>query len=135
MTPTPFRFVIDSEGLDSKVRVGIQPLADSLNVSVGNIVDILTGNVGSDNLGDEIRQVQVATLASVSDSFPLVFKTKVLRPQFVAMTVTGYPAAQDLTLPIAMQGFGVTDQGLISIPWITNLMVSSKYSFAFWVRA
>ena len=135
MIPTPFRMTSeDLEGVDGKVKAAVGPILESLNLTLGDVSSILTGNVGSDNLDEEIKTIKLS-IDTVAGSFPLKFKTKVVQPRVVVMAncVPSDPA-HSLTTPFVMQGYGLTDFGLVSIPAITGLLASNSYTLTFWVR-
>ena len=131
MTPQPIApFKVTSEdlsGLDKKTLEGIQPLLDALNVFTNQVVS--SQNAQS---GDDVVQV---TFNTDTDSFPIVFKTTVPQPRVVVLGNIR-PKDQDHTLadPFVMQGFAITDAGLVSIPFITGILAANEYALTFWVR-
>jgi hypothetical protein len=132
MTPaiSPFKVTADDlEGLDKKTRDGIQPLLDALNASFNQVVAAQQAVAN-----DEIVQQTLTIDAVVADAFPFVFKTTVSQPRFVSMVCNPRDPDHVLTTPFVMQGFSITDQGLISIPAITGLLPANEYALAFWVR-
>lgn len=129
MTPTPFRVTDeDLAALGGDVREGMQPLLGSLNITLNDVVQILTGRVGTDNLAVDLRPMEVEV---ADDTFPLRFTTSVAKPRFILMNCNPKDPAHSLTTPFVMQGFGVTEAGLISIPNITGLVVGETYSLSF----
>lgn len=133
MTPTPFRMTDDDmTGGDSKVKAAIAPLQDALNVTLNDVVSIMTGGIGNDNLADEIKTLQLDTNV---DEFPFKFVTKVVKPRFVSVVIQPKDPDHPNTTPRVMQGFTVTDSGLVSIPHITGLLAANKYTLTFLIRA
>ncbi len=129
--PTPFRITAEDLG-DAKVGDAIAPLMDALNLSLNDIVSILTGGVGPDNLKLEVKSVTLA-IDTLAESFPLRFSTKVVRPTWVGMVCNPKDPAHSLTTPFVMQGFSLTDSGQVSIPAITGVLAGNTYSLAFLV--
>lgn len=127
---TPYRVTDeDLAELKSDVREGMQPLLGALNVTLGDLVRI-TGAAPS----DEIRQVSLVTQTDVADAFPLTFTTSVKKPRFVSMNCVPEDEAHSLATPFVMQGFAMTEAGLISIPAITGLLPDNEYALTFWIR-
>jgi hypothetical protein len=133
MTPTPFR-VTPEDIDDSKIGQAISPLMDSLNLTLNDICNILTGRVGADNLTDEVKVVKVAVDVLAS---PLVtFATKVVKPTCVVLAnIVPADAAHSLATPFVLQGWSLTDSGQIQIGTVTGVLASNSYQFTFWVRA
>lgn len=130
MNVAPFRLTPeDLEGLDRKVQAGLQPLLEALNVTLGQAVQAFS-LIG----GDELVSVNLVTEGSVADSFPLQFRTAVAQPRFVAMVCNPKDPDHSQATPRVMQGFQLTDTGLVSIPFITGLLPSNTYSLTFLVR-
>lgn len=134
MTPTPFRTTPEDMN-DAKVGQAISPLLDSLNLTLNDVINILTGNVGADNLGDELKTINLA-VDTLETAFPLVFSTKVKKPQVVVLgnCVPSDPS-HSLATPFQVQGFSLTDKGQVSIPAISGILASNTYKLVFWVRA
>ncbi len=132
MIPSPYRITDeDLAGADGKTRTALAPVLDALNVTINDVVSILTGGVGGDNLADEVKSLEF----SYDSGFPLIFKTTVKRPRFVSMACTPKDGAHSLAIPFVMQGFAVTEQGNISIPFITGTIAGQAYALTFWIRA
>ncbi len=97
------------------------------------MVNILTGNVGPDQLQTEIKQVTLA-VDTLDKAFPLVFTTKVVSPKWVGMVCTPKDPAHDLSVPFCLQGFSLKAQGQISIPAITGVLAGNTYNLVFRVE-
>ncbi len=133
MIPTPFRVTPEDFG-DAKLGESLQALIGPLNLTLNDVVSILQGNVGSDNLADEVVS-QTLAVDVLADAFPFKFSTKVKKPRFVGMVCNPKDPAHSLTTPFVMQGFSLTDSGQVSIPLITGVLASNTYSLTFLVRA
>ena len=121
----------DLEELDSKTRNGLGPLLDGLNVFAQQAVQAINSHAN-----EQYVSVSLQTDAAVSDSFPLVFRHGLsARPQLV-MLANIMPKDPDhvLTSPFVMQGWSLTDGGLVSVPWITGLLASNAYTLTFIVK-
>ncbi len=132
MIPTPFRVTPEDLG-DAKIGQAIGPLMDSLNLTLNDVCSILTGNVGDDNLNEDVVQQNLAVDALVS---PLLkFSTKVKKPRVVVLAnIVPADAAHSLTTPFVLQGWSLTDAGQIQIGTITGVLASNTYQLVFWVR-
>jgi hypothetical protein len=120
----------DLEGLDGKTLEGLQPLLDSLNITIPQLVSAA-------QLAPQEQWVDVTlvTDTAVADSFPLVFKHALTRPQGVFLAnITPKDPDHIKTAPFVMQGFSLTDGGLVSVPWITGILASNSYALRFLVR-
>lgn len=127
---TPFKISAeDLRGLDSKTRAALQPLLDALNVSFQQTVAAISAAPD-----DELVTVTLVTQDTVAASFPLRFKTSISQPRFVALAVQPRSPNHVLTTPFVMQGFTITDAGLISVPSITGLLPLNTYDLTFLVR-
>lgn len=128
---TPFRVTVeDLDGLDGKTREGLMPLIDALNVFGQQVVQAVAFSPQ-----ESFADVVLAVGPVVEDSFPLVFRNPLeSTPRWVGLSVKPRDVNHDLTNPFVMQGFGVTAQGLISVPWITNLLASNTYDLTFLVK-
>lgn len=132
MIPTPFR-ITPEDMSDAKVGQAIAPLMDSLNLTLNDVVSILTGGVGADNLTDDVvvQKLAVDTLAS-----PLLkFSTKVVKPTCVVLAnIVPADPAHSFTVPFVLQGWSLTDAGQVQIGTITGVLASNTYTLTFWVR-
>jgi hypothetical protein len=126
----PFRVTQeDLAGLDRKTQAALQPLLEALNVTLGQIVSELEAQSS-----DQLVSFNLTTGAVVADSFPLVFKTTVAKPVFVDMVCNPKDGDHAHTDARVMQGFQLTDAGLVSIPFITGLLPDNSYQLTFRVR-
>lgn len=126
---SPYHVTAEDLDLDKKTLEGITPLVEALNVTVPQLVAV------AQTVGEVSVEHTVAIGAAVADSFPLVFKNPLpQRPTWVGLTVRPKNVNHVLTAPWVMQGWNLTDQGLISIPWITGLLVDQTYQLTFAVR-
>jgi hypothetical protein len=125
----------DLEGIDSKVRAGLSGVLEGLNVTLGDVVSILTKGAGGDNLNEELKAVKLVVDDTLASAFPLQFKTTVKAPRMVLL-VNCQPEDPNhsLATPFVVQGYGFTDAGLVSIPAITGILASNTYALTFWVR-
>lgn len=133
MIPVPFRVTPEDLG-DQKIAQAIGPLMDALNLSLNDIVNILTGNVGPDNLNDEVKTLKVSVDVLAS---PLVkFSTKVVKPTCVVLAhVVPAAVGHSLATPFVLQDWTLTDAGQVSIGTITGVLAANDYTLTFWVRA
>lgn len=126
---TPLR--ITAEDIPSKkVGEAIGPLLEDLNVTIQDIVTAFA------RLPDEeLVTISLVTGAAVADSFPIRFRTAVPQPRGVVLAnIVPKDPAHSLLLPFVVNGFGITDEGLVSVKWITGLLPSNGYQFTFAVR-
>lgn len=117
----------DLEALDPKTLEALTPLLDSLNVTLGQMTQALalTSAPG-------FVEVKLAVGPTVADSFPLKFRNPLDRkPMWVGMNIRPKDPDHVLTTPFVMQGFNITDAGLISVPWITGVLASNSYALTF----
>lgn len=132
MTPqiAPLRITPeDLADLDKKTREGLQPLLDALNVFTKQTVAAMV-TVPQMQLVD----LTVTTGAVVADSFPILFRSVIARPRGVFLAnIRPRDVDHVLTTPFVVQGFGVTDAGLISVPAITGLLIEQTYDLVFLV--
>ncbi len=134
MIATPFRITPEDFG-DAKLGESLQALIGPLNLTLNDVVSILQGNVGSDNLADEVVS-QTLTVDVLADAFPFKFSTKVKKPRCVVLgNCVPKDVAHDLSVPFCLQGFTLTDSGQVSVTAITGILASNTYSLTFWVRA
>lgn len=128
---TPFKCTAeDLDGLDKKTRDGMAPLLDDLNVFANQVVAAQQATPS-----DDVVQLTLNVGAAIADSFPLVFRTSVTQPRVVVLgNIVPRDTTHSLVTPFVMQGFSITDQGLISIPLITGLRHDNEYALTFWVR-
>lgn len=129
---SPFRVTPeDLPGLDSKTRNGLAPLLDALNGSVQQL--FLAAQAVP---VEEVVSVTLQIDTSVAAMFPLTFRNPLqTRPRVVELAnITPKDVNHVLTAPFVMQGWGLTDAGLVSVPWITNLLASNTYTLSFAVR-
>lgn len=128
---SPYRVTPDDLGdLDRKTRDGLSPLLDALNVTVQQLVQVSQGVV------EQYVDLTLVTQGTVADSFPLVFKHAL--PTVRAVLLANIrPKDPDhvLTTPFVLQGWTLTDGGLVSIPSITGLLASNSYSLTFLVKS
>jgi hypothetical protein len=124
----PFRTTDeDLAELDSKTREGLQPLLGALNITLQETVAAFA-NMPSIS----VMPVTLVTDTTAADSFPLVFKHNLgTTPRWVGMVCNPKDPAHVLTTAFVMQGFQLTDAGLVSVPWITGILPSSTYNLAF----
>lgn len=127
---SPFRVAVeDLDGLEPKVRNALLPLIENLNVTLGQVVQAIASIPA--------QGVVAFTLElgpTVADSFPLRFKNPIARrPTYVAMTLRPKNPDHSMTTAFVCQGFNLTDEGLISVPWITGLVASNVYELTFTV--
>lgn len=126
----PFRVTPeDLADLDAKTRDGIQPLLDALNVTLQQLTQ-----AADQAPQDQLVPATLVTDATVADSFPFVFKHSVPKPSFVQMVCNPKDVNHTLATPFVMQGFQLTDGGLVSIPFITGLLPLNTYNLTFLVR-
>ncbi len=125
---SPFRITDeDLSELDSKTRSGLQPLLDALNITLQQLVA-----AAAQAPSVSVMPVTLVTDAVVADSFPLVFKHNLgTTPRWVGMVCNPKDPAHVLTTGFTMQGFQLTDAGLVSIPNITGILPSSTYNLSF----
>ena len=135
MIPSPYRIIPeDLEGADKKTLAALDPMMNALNDTLNDVVQVLTGGIGSDNLADEVKSIKV-TVDTLAGFFPFKFRTKVTQPRVVVLAnVQPADAAHSLATPFVMQGYTLTDSGLVSIPAITGLLANNVYTLTFWVR-
>lgn len=128
---TPFKLTADDlAGLDNKTREGIQPILDALNTFANQVVAAQQAVAG-----DDVVQLTLNTGPVVEDSFPFVFRSTVTRPRVVTLgNIVPKDTTHTLVDPFVIQGFALTDAGLISIPAITNLLPDNEYALTFLVR-
>lgn len=127
MSIPPYRVTPeDLPELDKKTREGLRPLLDALNITVQQLV-------AADSA--KFFDLQTSTLvvgAAVADSFPYRFKHALgRRPIFIGMTLRPRDEDHVLTDPWVMQGWSLTEEGLVSVPWITGLLPSNSYDLTF----
>ncbi len=126
---SPYRITPEElEGLDKKTLEGLAPLLDALNTTIQQLVSAAQGGNGT-----AWADVNVLTGADVADSFPLTFRTTLEgKPRGVFLAnITPRDADHVLTTPFVMQGWGLTDNGMVSIPAITGLLASNSYALTF----
>jgi hypothetical protein len=132
MVVSPYRITPDDlPGLKSDVRNGLFPLLDALNITIPQLVQ------GMGSVGEDYVPVVLTTGAAVADSFPLVFRHPLgVRPRGVFLANI-LPRDPDhlLTTPFVMQGFGLTANNLISVPWITGVLASNTYDLTFLIKS
>lgn len=128
---SPFRLTgEDLPDLDKKTRDGLQPLFDALNVTMGQLVPSYNATPTED-----VRDVSLSIGAAVADSFPLKFTTAIAQPRVVVLAnVRPKATGHLLTTPFVMQGFGLTGNGLVTVPWVTGLLPLNSYTLTFLVR-
>lgn len=130
MNITPFRVTSeDLAGLDRKTQAGLQPLLEALNVTLSQAVAALAAQPV-----EQLVSVTLRTGTTVAASFPLVFKTAVVKPSWVDMVCNPKSPDHAHTNARVMQGFQLTDAGLVSIPFITGLLSDSTYQLTFLVK-
>lgn len=128
---SPYRVTPDDlEELDGKTRNGLNPLLDALNITVQQLVNV------SQATSEDYVDVTLAVGATVADSFPLVFRHPLENQPRGVFLANIRPRDQDhiLTTPFVMQGFRLTDNGLVSIPWVTGVLADNTYDLTFLVR-
>lgn len=127
----PFRITTDDlPDLKAEVRDGLAPLLDGLNITLQQLVQASQGVPT-----EQFVSVTLVTDATLADSFPLTFKHSLERPQGVLMAnIAPKDVNHVLTVPFVMQGFQLTDGGLVSVPWITGLLPLNSYNLTFLVR-
>lgn len=128
---TPFRVTADDlPDLDAKVRAGIENLLDALNITLPQLVQ--AAQLAPE---DNVVELNFVTGATVAGSFPLTFKHGLsAAPRFVSMVCVPKDPNHSLATPFVMQGFSITDAGLVSVPFITGLLVDQSYRLSFYVR-
>lgn len=120
----------DLPDLDSKTRNGMQPLLDAVNTFAQQTVAAAAGQSA-----EQYVDVTLVTQAAVADSFPLRFRHGLESPRAVLLAnIVPKDPDHDLTDPFVMQGFQLTDNNLVSVPWVTGLLPSSTYTLTFLVR-
>lgn len=119
----------DLAGLDRKTMAALQPLIEALNVTLGQTVAALAAVSDAAPVPLTLR-----TGSIVADSFPLQFRTPVAKPVWIGMVCNPRNINESHASARVMQGFGLTDAGLVSIPFITGLVANSTYDFVFLVR-
>lgn len=127
---SPYRLTPeDLPDLDSKTRNGLAPLTDALNVTLPQLV------AAAGAVTTAYADVTLVTGAVVADSFPLRFRNPLsYTPRWVAMSLRPKDPDHVLTTPFAMQGWSLTDNNLISVPFITGLTVDQTFFLTFEVR-
>lgn len=124
---SPYRLTAeDLPDLDSKTRRGVGPLLDALNVTLPQLVAAVAES-------SPYVDVTLAVGATVADSFPLLFRHSLqTRPRFVALAnVRPRDPDHALTTPFVSQGFGLTDNGLVSVQWVTGVIANNTYDLTF----
>ncbi len=128
---SPYRVTAeDLEGLDKKTLEGITPLLDALNTTIQQLVSAVQGPTGQ-----AFVDVSLLVETSVADSFPLTFRhglPNTPRGVFLA-NITPGDGDHVLTTPFVIQGWGLTDAGLVTIQAITGLLASNSYKLTFLV--
>lgn len=129
---SPFKLTPDDlDGIDRKTRDGLGPLLDALNVTMQQLVQAVNSAQSS-----RFVPVVLVTDAVVDDSFPIVFKHGLAsRPSDVSLANI-LPKDPDhvLTTPFVMQGWGLTDASLVSVPAVTGLLPLNSYTLVFRVQ-
>lgn len=129
---SPFHATPDDLGdLDKKTAQGLQPLLDQLNVVMRQLGQAVNA------VPDEAYvPVSIDVGTSVPDSFPITFKHGLSSTPRAVLLANVQPKDVNHSLldPFVMQGWSLTDAGLVSVPWITNLSPLNGYTFTFWVR-
>ena len=135
MIPAPFRMTAeDLEGADKKTVAALEPVLAGINDTLSDVVQILTKGITADNLADEVKTVKVV-VDELATFFPFKFRTSVTQPRVVVLAnVQPEDAAHSLATPFVMQGYTLTDSGLISIPAICGVLAGNSYTFTFWIR-
>lgn len=131
MTVASYRVTPDDlPDLDRATQDGLQPLLDALNVTLPQLVRY------TEAAGEQYINLKLVVEATVAASFPLVFKQALptVRSVFLA-NIRPADVNHDLTTPFVLQGWSLTDQGLVSVPWITGLLASNSYDLTFLVKA
>lgn len=129
---TPYRVVSEDLDLKNDVKEGLADLLDSLNVTVPQLVQ-----AASATPEENYVNVTLQTDATVEDSFPLTFKHGLTsRPRLVLLANidTDESTAFGRIDPWVLNGWTLTDNGLVSVTWITNLVAPAKYDLTFYVR-
>jgi hypothetical protein len=120
----------DLATLKPDVLEGLAPLLDALNVTLPQLVQ------ASQAIGTVYVPASLTVGLVVADSFPFIFKNPLdFQPREVRLAnITPKDGDHVLTAPFVMQGWGLTDQNLVSVPWITGLLASNSYSLSFAVE-
>lgn len=120
----------DLADLDKAIRAGLQPLLDALNITLPQLVQ------AAQTVTEQYVPVTLAVGGAVADSFPLVFRHTLSRRPRAVLLANCIPrdTTHSHTTPRVIQGWSLTDLGLISIPWITGLLIDQTYDFTFLVR-
>ena len=121
----------DMEELDSKTRNGLGPLLDAINVFAQQTVQAVNSHAD-----ERLVSVSLQVDAVVAGSFPIVFKHGLsVRPSVVLLAnITPKDPDHVLTTPFVLNGWSLTDAGLLSVSWVTGLLPGNSYSMSFLVR-
>lgn len=127
----PFRVTPeDLPDLDKKTAQGLTPLLAALNVTMQQLVAAFARS------SEQYVPVSLQVGAVVADSFPLVFRHALPRVSSVELiNVQPIDVNHVLTAPWVMQGWTLTDGGLVSVPYVTGLLASNSYNLTFLVKA
>ncbi len=131
MSVAPYRVTPeDLSELDAKTLEGISPLVDALNITVPQLVQAADAAPV-----EQWVDITLATGATVADSFPLVFKCLLAKPRGLFLAnIRPKDPDHIKTTPFVVQGFALTDAGLMSVPWITGLLADNTYFLTLLVR-
>lgn len=128
---SPYRLTPeDLAGLDSKTRSNLSPLLDALNTTLPQLV------AASQAVSEQYVDVPLVVGATVAASFPLLFRAAAIARPLAVLLANLRPRDVNhvLTAPFVVQGWSLTDNGLVSVPWITGLLVNNTYDVTFLVK-
>lgn len=140
--PVPISYRLTDDDLaqiDAKVRKAIEPLLDSLQMTIPTLVNILTKGVTTDNILEDLLTIQITPFVTGADPnsiFPLLVSSKVVSYPKIFQIINCTPAKP--TTPITtLPAFGpwsLTDKGGVLISRIDNLVPNAKYNLTVYFR-
>lgn len=120
----------DVPDLDKKTSAALEPLFAALNTTLPPLVQAVAA------ASSQFVSVNLAVGAVVADSFPILFRHGLPRVVSVRLdNVQPNDPNHVLTAPWVMQGWGLTDDGLVLVPYVTGLLASNSYLLSFEVRS
>lgn len=128
---SPYRLTQeDLPDLKSDLRNGLSPLLDALNITLPQLVQAVQA------VGEQYVPVTLVVGALIAEKFPLLFRHQLeARPRGVFLANIAPRNSDHIkTAPFVLQGWTLTDNGLVSVPWITNLLASNTYDLTFLVK-
>jgi hypothetical protein len=130
MSTPAYRITTDDlPDLDHKTARALQPLLESLNASLTNVI-----NVSNATPQFDVRRVTLTTPAAVADVFPFRFSTTIAQPQGVTMwNIIPRNTGHSLAAPFVVQGCEFTPNAVV-VKFITGLLPNETYDIVFVVR-